>query len=246
MAETYRTGSPERGSSPWGTGASSSTDWARGATRGSDPTYGARHPFGSASDHDEHDENDDPERYGNRIDDVVPVLGILIGGAVGYLLATTLSGDSSESSRRRSMLGLRSARGTQAGWAGMDRTGTSRQVERDESTDLIASNKVEGTAVYNRQGEQLGEVYNFMVGKRSGRVAYAVMSFGGFLGMGQRYHALPWEVLTYDPNRGGYVIDADRDLLMKAPSYPEGEDPFSRSDHMRRIRDYWSSGRLSL
>jgi PRC-barrel domain len=45
--------------------------------------------------------------------------------------------------------------------------------------------------VYNRQGEQLGEVYNFMVGKRSGQVAYAVMSFGGFVGIGKRYHALP-------------------------------------------------------
>jgi sporulation protein YlmC with PRC-barrel domain len=60
---------------------------------------------------------------------------------------------------------------------------TSRSVEMDETTELIASSKVEGTAVYNHQGEHLGEVYSFMVGKRSGRVAYAVMSFGGFLGV---------------------------------------------------------------
>jgi hypothetical protein len=56
---------------------------------------------------------------------------------------------------------------------------------------LIASNKVEGTAVYDRKGERLGSVYNFMVDKRSGQVAYAVMSFGGFLGVGGSYHPLP-------------------------------------------------------
>ncbi|MGF9764017.1 PRC-barrel domain-containing protein, partial [Microvirga sp. 0TCS3.31] len=87
-------------------------------------------------------------------------------------------------------------------------------MEKDETTDLIASNKVEGTAVYNRQGEKLGEVYNFMVGKRSGGVAYAIMSFGGFLGIGQKYHLLPWNALTYDTDKKGYVIDADKERLM--------------------------------
>ena len=69
-----------------------------------------------------------------------------------------------------------------------------------------------------------------MVGKRSGQVAYAVMSFGGFLGLGQSYHALPWSVLTYDTDRGGYVIDADKDRLMGAPSYKAGEEPFSEPE----------------
>ena len=55
----------------------------------------------------------------------------------------------------------------------------------NETRRLIASNKVEGTAVYNRAGEQLGTVFNFMVDKISGQVAYVVMSFGGFLGMGE-------------------------------------------------------------
>ena len=68
----------------------------------------------------------------------------------------------------------------------------------DETRRLIASNKVEGTAVYNRTGEQLGTVFNFMVDKVSGQVAYVVMSFGGFLGMGESYHPLPWKALTYD------------------------------------------------
>ena len=83
-------------------------------------------------------------------------------------------------------------------------------IAADETDRLIASNKVEGTAVYNRTGEHLGEVYNFMVDKYSGQVAYAVMSFGGFLGIGEKYHPLPWKVLTYDTSLGGYVVDWTR------------------------------------
>ena len=95
----------------------------------------------------------------------------------------------------------------------------------DETDRLIASNKVEGTAVYNRQGEKLGSIYNFMVDKRSGRVEYAVMSFGGVLGMGDSYHPLPWNVLTYDTSQGGYVVDLDKDALAGAPGWAVGETP---------------------
>src|SRR5689334_11953533 len=94
---------------------------------------------------------------------------------------------------------------------------TSGSVETDETRDLIASNKVEGTAVYNRQGERLGTVYNFMVDKRSGQVAYTVMSFGGFLGMGDSYHPLPWKALTYDTRQGGYVVDIDKERRGREP-----------------------------
>jgi len=121
-------------------------------------------------------------------------------------------------------------------------TTASGSVATDETGELIASNKVEGTAVYNRQGERLGTVYNFMVGKRSGQVAYAVMSFGGLLGMGESYHPLPWNALTYDTSKGGYVVDLDKDRLSKAPSYRAGEDPFSSDPtYGRRVRDYWAS-----
>ncbi len=119
-------------------------------------------------------------------------------------------------------------------------TSTGSSIATDETDRLIASNKVEGTAVYNRQGEKLGEVYNFMVRKRSGEVAYAVMSFGGFLGIGQKYHPLPWEVLTYDTGKKGYVVDADRDRLMGAPSHAADEDPFSQPEYGEKVRDYWS------
>src|SRR6478735_4427297 len=97
----------------------------------------------------------------------------------------------------------------------------------EETRRLIASSKVEGTPVFNQSGEQLGSVYNFMVDKISGQVAYVVMSFGGFLGIGESYHPLPWRALTYDPRLGGYVVDIDRDLLVDAPQYSAGEDPFT-------------------
>lgn len=81
-----------------------------------------------------------------------------------------------------------------------------RHVPIDETGDLIASNKVEGTAVYDRGGEKIGTVHNLMVGKRSGRVAYAVINFGGFLGFGGSYHPLPWSALAYDEDQGCYVV----------------------------------------
>jgi hypothetical protein len=115
----------------------------------------------------------------------------------------------------------------------------SRSVATDETWDLIASDKVEGTAVYDRNGERLGSVYNFMVGKRSGQVAYAVMSFGGWLGMGESYHPLPWNALTYDTDLGGYVVNLNKDRLRNAPSHRAGHDTSSDAGYWRRVKDYW-------
>ena len=59
-----------------------------------------------------------------------------------------------------------------------------------------------------------------MLDKMSGKADYAIMSFGGFLGIGDRYHPLPWQALTYDPRQGGYVVDIDRSRLEGAPRMP--------------------------
>lgn len=110
----------------------------------------------------------------------------------------------------------------------------------NETPDLIASDKVEGTAVYNRAGDRLGTVRNFMVDKRSGRVAYAVMSFGGFLGIGESYHPLPWEVLTYDTARGGYIVDLSREQLEGAPRYSASDVPdWGDATYGRGNSDYY-------
>jgi hypothetical protein len=117
-------------------------------------------------------------------------------------------------------------------------------VATDETSDLISSDKVEDTAVYNRQGEKLGSIHSVMIDKVSGKVAYAVMSFGGFLGIGDRYHPLPWTTLTYDSRQGGYVVDLDQSMLEEAPSYSTTEMPdWSDREWSRQVQDYYGARR---
>ena len=104
---------------------------------------------------------------------------------------------------------------------------------------LIASNRVEGTAVYDRQGEKLGRIENFMVDKRSGQAEYAVMSFGGILGFGDDHYPIPWSKLTYDTDQGGYVVDLDRDRLNNGPKYRAGEEPEFNRDYDQQVYDYY-------
>ena len=116
------------------------------------------------------------------------------------------------------------------------------RLQADETSNLIASDKVEGTAVMNRGGEKLGTIDHVMIDKMSGKVAYAVMSFGGFLGIGDRYHPLPWNVLTYDTGQGGYVVDLDKARLEGAPSYARDEMPnMADRDWGRRVHDYYGT-----
>lgn len=109
----------------------------------------------------------------------------------------------------------------------------------DETSHLIASNKVEGTAVYGRDGDRLGTIYNFMVDKFTGQVEYAVMVYGGFIGLGERYFPLPWRALTYDRRRGGYHIEmAERDLR-NAPSFDRDSEPHFNRDYGSRVHNYY-------
>jgi hypothetical protein len=112
-------------------------------------------------------------------------------------------------------------------------------IARDETFDLISSDKVEGTEVYNRDGERLGTITNFMVGKRDGKVRYAVMTFGGLFGVGERYYPLPWDVLTYDTGKGGYVVGLDKDVLKGAPSYERGSEPIFDRSYDQELYGYY-------
>lgn len=112
-------------------------------------------------------------------------------------------------------------------------------VATDETAKLIASSKVEGTAVYDRAGSEIGQIHNFMVDKVSGQVAYVVMSFGGFFGVGESYHPLPWRALTYDTGLGGYVVDIDKDKLADAPRHGAGEDPFRDDEYGKAVDAYY-------
>lgn len=109
----------------------------------------------------------------------------------------------------------------------------------DETQRLIASDKVEGTAVYNRQGEKLGTVENFMLEKRSGKAQYAVLEFGGFLGIGSDHYPIPWEKLTYDTDKGGYVVDIDKDQLEDAPRYGANDVPEYNDAYGRTVYGYY-------
>jgi hypothetical protein len=82
-----------------------------------------------------------------------------------------------------------------------------RPLDQRETSSLIGSDKVEGTPVCRLNGDNIGTIERVMIDKLSGKVAYAVMSFGGFLGIGEDYYPLPWSVLTYNPER---IAPADR------------------------------------
>jgi hypothetical protein len=110
----------------------------------------------------------------------------------------------------------------------------------EETTGLIASDKVEGTSVYDRNRNYLGRIHHLMIDKLSGQVAYAVASFGGFLGIGESLFPLPWKALTYDTSLEGYVVDTDRGRLERAPRYVPGEMPdWSDRSYTGRIDEYW-------
>jgi hypothetical protein len=113
----------------------------------------------------------------------------------------------------------------------------------EETSRLIGSNKVEGTAVYGRDGHRLGSIYNFMVDKLSGRVEYAVMRYGGMMGMGQRYYPLPWQILTYDTRQGGYRIEMTERDLQDAPSFDRDTEPHFNESYGERVHSWYGLGR---
>lgn len=88
----------------------------------------------------------------------------------------------------------------------------------DETPRLISAGKVQGTPVLSGEGESIGEIYDVMLEKRTGKIAYAVMCFGGVLGIGKKYHPLPWHALNYVPDAGGYVVGIPRDALQYGPT----------------------------
>ena len=94
-------------------------------------------------------------------------------------------------------------------------------LETSETPSLIGSDKVAGTAVYDSEGDKMGRIERVMIGKYNGKAEYAVMSFGGFMGFGEDYYPLPWKLLTYNPQLGGYQVNIGEDQLSRAPKYGE-------------------------
>jgi hypothetical protein len=120
------------------------------------------------------------------------------------------------------------------------RTYTTTPTETRETGTLIGSDKVEGTEVYRSNGDKVGTIERVMIDKRSGQVAYAVMSFGGFLGIGEDYYPLPWSLLTYNERLGGYEVNVTEDQLRRAPKYGTHESwDWSDTKRQRAVSDYY-------
>jgi hypothetical protein len=100
----------------------------------------------------------------------------------------------------------------------MEETTLDRERITDDGHELISSRRVEGTTVYGRDDQRLGTIHSVMIEKRSGKVAYALMSFGGFMGMAERVHPIPWEMLTYDVDLDAYKIELAAEQLQDAPT----------------------------
>jgi len=114
-----------------------------------------------------------------------------------------------------------------------------RDTARNETATLIASDKVEGTAVYGADSQKIGRIENVMIDKFSGHVAYAVLSFGGWLGMGQDYYPLPWAKLKYNEQLGGYVVNLTAQQLESAPKFDD------RSTWMGDADVYWGGSNFA-
>jgi uncharacterized protein YrrD len=112
-----------------------------------------------------------------------------------------------------------------------------------QSTDsrLIAADRVQGTAVFTRNGERLGTVKDIYIDKRSGHAEYASMAVGGVVGIGAQYHPLPWSILDYDTGKDGFVVDLDKDSLEATPAY--GDEDLNAADFGWRneVTDYFNS-----
>ncbi len=108
---------------------------------------------------------------------------------------------------------------------------------------LISSEDVEGTNVYGMKGEKIGEIDHLMIAKFSGRVTYAVMSFGGFLGLGHSHYPLPWDTLKYNPKLQGYETNVTETQLKDAPAFSDDswtDRNWETKTHSHYgVRPYW-------
>lgn len=108
---------------------------------------------------------------------------------------------------------------------------------------VISSDRVEGTKVYNVAGDKLGSIDDLVIDKVSGHVRYAVMEFGGFLGMGTDRYPIPWNLLKYDTSMEGYVVPLDKERLADAPKYTTDKAPAYTPEYGTKVDEFY--GRYS-
>ena len=114
-------------------------------------------------------------------------------------------------------------------------------INKDETRQLISSDKVDGTTVFANNGQKLGTVRKLMIDKQSGEVCNVVVGYGGLFGMGEDYYPMPWKALRYDTDKDGYVIQVDKSKLDpdKAPRFPRAKEPHWDATYQREISTYY-------
>lgn len=113
------------------------------------------------------------------------------------------------------------------------------RLETDENLRLISSKKVEGTPVVDKNGASIGHIQSFMVDKYTGRVAYAIMSFGGTMGLGASLFPLPWPLLEYDVKNDGYGLDITKEQMADAPSFEANKEPEFSPEYRRTLITFY-------
>jgi hypothetical protein len=108
-----------------------------------------------------------------------------------------------------------------------------------ETFSLIGSDKVEGTNVYGADGQKIGSIERVMIDKFSGKVSYAVLSFGGLFGIGDDHYPLPWQTLKYDTKLGGYVTGLTQDQIRGAPKYADERSWNWDARTTQSVNDYY-------
>jgi sporulation protein YlmC with PRC-barrel domain len=113
-------------------------------------------------------------------------------------------------------------------------------VQECQTSSLITSNMVEGMPVYDARGKRIGKVERLMIDKLTGRIAYAILSFGGFLGIGADHYPIPWSMLTYNEKPDGFQLDVTEEQLKNAPKIEQGES-WEQANRARNhdVYDYW-------
>lgn len=119
----------------------------------------------------------------------------------------------------------------------MAATGTA--TGKADGLPLVAASAVTGTDVFGTDGVRLGHVEDLMLDKARGEVVYALLAFGGLLGLGARFHPVPWGLLAYDPARDGYVVPLDRQVLERAPHFGRDGAAFDDPEWRERVLLYY-------
>lgn len=138
-------------------------------------------------------------------------------------------------------LALGTAHGQETAPGSGIRTAPVSPVQSAQNQHMYRGSKIIGSTVRDMQDRKLGEIKDILLDSRRGEVAYAVVNFGGVMGVGSKYHAIPWQALQPSDDGRYYVLQADRETIGQAPSFDRGSWPNLADERWSSDVDrYWS------